>query len=136
MKKWILMMSLTLPGTAAFADDVRETDRLLCSNNQVLVCVHSVECLAVPNDVVETPQFVVIDTKKKTISTTKGSGQQGSSKFTSLSREGGLIMAQGARDERVFSFVIDEATGTFTGSVASDGYTINSFGACTDADVD
>ena len=44
-------------------------------------------------------------------------------------------MAQGQHDERVFSFVIDEATGTFTGSVASDGYTISSFGACTDADV-
>jgi len=61
------------------------------------------------------------------------SGEDRNSEFASLIREGGLVIAQGRVDERAFSFVIDERTGTLTGSTASDGYTISTFGACTDA---
>ncbi len=135
MRYLILIAALTLIGTSTLADDVSDTNRMLCSQLQVMVCLHSAGCSMVAPAVVDTPQFLVIDTRKKTASTTRASGDGRSSDIHNLSREGGLIMAQGQHDERVFSFVIDEATGTFTGSVASDGYTISSFGACTDADV-
>jgi hypothetical protein len=136
MKNLALMASCTLLSTVAIADDVSETNRLLCSQSQVMLCLHSADCAFVPPAEVATPQFVIIDTRKKIVSTTKASGDGRSSDIGNLTRDGGLIMAQGRQGERAFSFVIDEATGTFTGSVASDGYTINAFGACTDARVD
>ena len=135
MRNLIFVAGIALVSTTALSDNVTGTSRLLCSQGQVMVCLHSAECAIVASAMVETPQFVVVDTREKIVSTTKASGDGRSSKIGNLTREGGLIMAQGKHDERVFSFVIDEATGTFTGSVASDGYTINSFGFCTNAEV-
>ena len=135
MKYLALMASCTLISTGTLADDVSDTNRLLCSQGQVMLCLHGADCAYVPPAEVATPQFVIIDTRGKTVTTTRASGDGRSSDISNLTREGGLIMAQGRHDERAFSFVIDESTGTFTGSVASDGYTINAFGACTDAKV-
>ncbi len=135
MRNLVVTAGIALLSTAALSDDVSDTSRLLCSQGQVMVCLHTADCAVVAPALVESPQFVVIDTRRKTVSTTKASGDDRSSEISNLTRKGGLIMAQGKHDERAFSFVIDEATGTFTGSVASDGYTINAFGFCTDADV-
>ncbi len=135
MKNILLMAATVLASSPVFSDDIREAKRLLCSQGQVMVCLHSAPCAVVAPESVASPRFLVVDTRAKTISTTKASGDERRSDIGNLTREGGLIVAQGRHDERAFSFVIDEATGTFTGSVASDGYTINSFGACTDADV-
>ena len=121
--------------SVACADDVSDVDRMLCSQSRVLVCMHGVDCIAVEPAKVSTPQFVIVDTRRKTIATTKASGEDRKSEFSSLIREGGLIIAQGRDDERSFSFVIDERTGTLTGSTVSDGYTLSAFGACTDASV-
>lgn len=135
MRNLILTTAIALVSTTVLSDDVTGTSRLLCSQGQVMVCLHTADCAIVAPALVASPQFVVIDTRRKIVSTTKASGDGRSSEIGNLTREGGLIMAQGKHDERVFSFVIDEATGTFTGSVASDGYTINSFGFCTNAEV-
>ena len=77
------------------ADDVSNSDRLLCSQNDVLVCVHGVKCISVQPAEVSTPQFVIIDTRKKTVSTTKASGEDRSSEIRNLDREGGLVIAHG-----------------------------------------
>lgn len=81
------------------------------------------------------PEFVVIDLKKKTISTTKASEQNRSTPFTSISRSEGRIYLQGLESERAFSFVIDEASGRLTAAVARDGIAVNVFGACTVTDL-
>ena len=114
MKNLLLMASFVLASAPALSDNVGEAKRLLCAQGQVMVCLHSADCAFVPPEAVASPQFVVLDTRKKTVATTQASGDGRSSKLASLSREGGLIMAQGKHDERAFSFVIDEATGTFT----------------------
>ena len=77
------------------------------------------------------PDFVVIDTKAKKISTTKGSGENRSTAFTSFSRADGVVYLQGMEGGRAFSFVIDEATGRMTVAVSRDGMTVTVFGACT-----
>jgi hypothetical protein len=133
MKILTALIALTVVASVACADDVSDSDRMLCSQSRVLVCVQGVDCVAVDPAKVSTPQFVIVDTRRKTVSTTKASGDDRISEFTSLIREGGLVIAQGRADERSFSFVIDERTGTLTGSTVSDGYTLSSFGACTDA---
>jgi hypothetical protein len=81
------------------------------------------------------PDFVVIDTKKMTISTTKSSDQNRSTSFNSVVKSDGLIYLQGMEGERAFSFVIDEATGRMTVAVSRDGLSVSVFGACTDTDL-
>ena len=77
----------------------------------------------------------LVDTKKRTVSTTKASGLDRSTEFTMLKREDGLISVQGVEAGRAFSFVIDELTGRLTAAIARDGLTVTVFGACTDADL-
>ena len=135
MRLKTLLLPFALVTGIACADDVSNVDRLLCSQTEVMVCVQGVQCISAQPGSVDTPQFVIVDTRRKTVATTKASGDARKSEFTNLSREGGLIIAQGRADERSFSFVIDERTGILTGSTISDGYTISVFGACTDASV-
>ncbi len=45
------------------------------------------------------------------------------------------MIMQGIEQERAFGFVIDEASGLLTASVARDGLAVSVFGACTDADI-
>jgi len=81
------------------------------------------------------PQFVVIDLKKKTISTTKASEENRSTPIRSIAHEGRQIILQGVEGGRAFSFIIDQATGLLTVAVARDGMAIGVFGACTDAEI-
>ena len=79
---------------------------------------------------------MVVDTRNKTVSTTKASGQNRSSPIANVSRFGGRIFLQGIENDRAFSFIIEEDSGVLTATVAHDGLSISVFGACTDANVD
>ena len=79
------------------------------------------------------PDFVIIDAKKGTISTTKASGLNRSTEFSKSERKDGLIHLQGVEGGRAFSFVIHEETGRMTAAIARDGLSVTVFGACTAA---
>jgi hypothetical protein len=81
------------------------------------------------------PQFVVIDLKKKLLSTTKASGENRSTPINYLLRQDQEIILQGVEAGRAFSFIIDELTGLLTAAVARDGVSVAVYGACTDADI-
>jgi len=121
--------------TAAQADSVADTDRILCSTSRIMLCVEDGECFQVSVLDVGAPQFLIIDTKKKMLSTTEASGDKRESLVANLSREGGRIFLQGVADNRAYSILIEEEFGQFSATVARDGITHSVFGACTDADV-
>ena len=81
------------------------------------------------------PDFVIIDTKKKTISTTKESNQSRSTSFTSGEKVNGLIYLQGIEGGRAFSFIIDVECGRKTVAVSRDGLSVKVLGAGTDTDL-
>lgn len=119
----------------ALADDVSDADRLLCSASEVTVCFESSDCVDVMPWELDMPQFVVVDLKKKTLSTTKASGENRSTPVNFLQRQDQEIILQGVEAGRAFSFVIDELTGLLTVAVARDGLSVSVYGACTDADI-
>jgi len=94
----------------------------------------SVSGAAVPWEL-SIPDFVVIDIKNITVSTTKASQLNRSTSFAKVEKQDGLIYLQGIEGGRAFSFVIDEATGRMTVAVARDGLSVTVFGACTDTDI-
>ena len=121
---------------AAQADDVTGKDRILCATTQVMLCVEDGACFQISVLDADTPQFLIIDTKKKLVATTKASGEKRESPVANLSRVDGRIFLQGVENNRAYSLLIEEAFGRFSAAIARDGITLSVFGACTDADVD
>jgi len=133
-KKFLLVVLFSIPG-AGIADNLSDLDKFLCSPAQIISCFEGAECSTLLPWEADIPQFVIIDTKKKLISTTKGSNENRSTPIQSVRREDSTIYLQGVEGGRAFSFVIEESSGLLTVSVARDGVTVTIFGACTDTDV-
>jgi hypothetical protein len=115
------------------SDDVSDSSRLLCAAAEVVACSEGGECLTIEPWELDVPQFVVVDTRKKTISTTRASGENRSTPIQTLHESDSSFFLQGTEQGRAFSFVIDQLTGILTVAVARDGLTVSVFGACTDA---
>ena len=126
------MLAMT---TIATAENVEGVDKMICAAAQAQICFETGECFAATPFELQVPDFILIDTKKRTVSTTKASGANRSTEFAHLTREDGLISLQGVEGGRAFSFVIEELTGQLTAAIARDGITVTVFGACTDSDL-
>ena len=135
MRKIIPATFILAVAGPVLADDVSDADRLLCSASEVTVCFESSDCVDVMPWELDMPQFVIVDLKKKMLSTTKASGENRSTPIRFLQRQDQEIILQGAEAGRAFSFVIDEVTGLLTVAVARDGLSVSVYGACTDADI-
>jgi hypothetical protein len=135
MKKLVIAIAGVLAGGLVQADDLTGVNEMICAAAQVQICIENDTCYAAAPAELGIPDFVVIDIKKKTVSTTKSSDQNRSSPFTAVMKNEGMIYLQGIEDERAFSFVIDEASGRMTVAVARDGISVIVFGACTDTDL-
>ena len=134
MKKQIMVVTGMLTAGVVGAENLQGVDRMVCAAADVQICIEYDTCYsAAPMDL-GVPEFVVIDTDKKTISTTKSSGLNRSTEFASVAKEDGLIYLQGVEGGRAFSFVIHEETGRMTVAVSRDGLAVSVFGACTSTD--
>lgn len=134
MKPYLLISALTLLSSAALADNLANSDRLLCATSKIVVCFEDGDCIEMLPWEANVPQFLIVDTKKKTLSTTKASGENRSTPIRTLLREDGTIIFQGIEAGRAFSVVIDEEFGVLTAAVSRDGASVSVFGACTDSD--
>ncbi len=136
-KKRSMIFSTALIGAVgiASAENLVGVDEMICAAGQAQICLETGECYAALPSELSLPEFVVIDTKKQTISTTRSSGLNRSTAFSSYSRGDGLINLQGVQSARAFSFVIHEATGRMTVGLALDGLTVSVFGVCTDTNL-
>lgn len=139
----ILLAKVNIPAIVALmacsavqADNVAGEDRILCSTSTVMLCVEDGKCFPISILDLDVPQFLIIDTKKKMIATTKASGEKRESPVANLSRHSGRIFLQGVENNRAYSILIEEEPGRFSAAIARDGITLSVFGACTDANVD
>lgn len=123
---------LVLAATAAaVADDLTGQQSVLCTAVQATVCDDTGSCVIENPWDLNIPQFLELNLKDKTVSTTKASGENRSTPIRTLLREDGLIVLQGVEMGRAFSFVIEEKTGLLSAAVAREGKTVSVFGACT-----
>ncbi len=126
-----VVLTLMIASTAAFADDLTGVKAFLCTAATVNQCSSDGECTSGAAWSLNIPQFIEVDLAKKTLSTTKASGENRTTPIKNLERDNGLIILQGAEAGRAFSWVITEETGMATISVAIDGRGVIVFGACT-----
>ena len=135
MKKILMFLAGIIASSSAFAEDLTGVDKFICSASFAQICFESGECFRRTPADLSMPEFVVVDVKGKTVKTTKASGLNQSSKFNFINRTATTISLQGVEETRLFSFVINEKSGFLTVAIADDGYSMNVFGACTDAQV-
>ena len=117
MKKIAIASFGLLALVPALAENISSADRIICSPADVKLCFENGECFDTNPWEIDIPEFLIIDLKKKTISTTKASGQDRSTTFTALERQDGKLFMQGIEFDRAFSFVVEEMTGILTASV-------------------
>jgi hypothetical protein len=134
MKNFAIACAGLLASGMTLAENLEGTDKFLCAAAQVQICFETGECFAAAPWELSMPDFVVIDTKKKSVSTTKASGENRSTQFTSVEKSDGTFFLQGLEGQRLFSFVIEESTGHMTVAIVRDGFSVNVFGVCTDTD--
>ena len=135
MKRPIIASTLLITAGVVLAEDVTGLDEIVCAAGQAHICLETGECFSATPYELSVPDFVVIDTKKRTVSTTKASGLNRSTTLSKIERNDGLIYLQGMEGGRAFSFVIHEATGRLTVAVSRDGLSVTVFGACTDSNL-
>jgi hypothetical protein len=101
MMKKLLFTGLGLAVSGAVvAEDVTDVTRMVCAAGQAQICLETGDCYAATPWELAVPDFVIIDTKKGTISTTKASGLNRSTAFTKTERKEGLIHLQGVEGRR------------------------------------
>lgn len=135
MRKLAFAFAGLLTAGLVQADNLTGVDKIICAAAQVKICIENDTCYSATPAELDVPEFVVINTRKKTISTTKASNLNRSTAFSSVERVDGLIYLQGIEGGRAFSFVIDEESGRMTVAVSRDGLSVSVFGACTDTDI-
>ena len=135
MNKLIIFGACMLAISTTVAENLEGVDEMICSAGQAQICLETGDCYSAAPWELAIPDFVVINTREKTISTTEASELNRETTFCKVEKSNGLIYLHGTENGRAFSFVIDEATGRMTVSVARDGLSVTVFGACTDTDI-
>jgi len=135
LTRLVLLFAATLALSAAaaplMADDLRGTDKVLCTAVQATVCFAEGECFGGPPWNWNIPEFIEIDLKKEVLATTAASGENRTTPIRHLERADGMIVLQGVENGRDFSFMIAEETGRASIAVARAGVTVAVFGSCT-----
>ncbi len=128
----IAALLLVLLFTSPVAGDMLvDADRMLCVPGHVFHCVADGECKTELPEDESIPEFIEVDLKRKTLATTRASGEARSTPIKSQQRAAGYIYLQGVENGRTFSMVMSENTGDLTFVVATDGETATMFGDCT-----
>jgi hypothetical protein len=113
------------------SDVLTDAERMLCVPGPVYHCVSDRDCKSELPEDEYIPEFIEVDLKRKTLATTRASGEDRSTPIQSQKRDAGYIYLQGVENGRSFSMVISENTGGLTFVVAADGETATMFGGCT-----
>ena len=127
----VLSLTILMAPAMTLADDLTGSETFLCTVVYASACTPDGECVGGPAWNLNIPQFIEVDLKEKTLSTTKASDENRSTRIKNLEREEDLIIFQGVENGRAFSFVITESTGMASIAVAMTDKGIVAYGVCT-----
>jgi hypothetical protein len=111
---------------------------LLCASTEVIECLPGQECLRVTPEAIDAPQFIRVDMKAKTLTTTVAAD---AGKISAIERSevvDGKLMIQGAedgspevRDGVGWTLAISQTSGKLVVTASGDDVAFVIFGACT-----
>ena len=127
----LLAASTLVASSPVRADDLRGAQTFLCAAREVFACVAGDRCDRIEPEVLNIPDFLIVDLASKELRTTAASAENRVSPIASVTRESGLLFLQGTDNGRAWSFLVQEATGALTASVAREALSVSAFGVCT-----
>jgi hypothetical protein len=131
MRYVALVALLVLISTPLLAENLAGADKFLCAVVQQEMCTSYSPCTnGGPSWDTGIPEFLEIDAKKKTVSTTHASGTPRTTKVE-LARTDELIIMQAFETGKALSMIINRSTGLATGAIISDEEVIAVFATCT-----
>ncbi len=120
-----------------FAGDFDGSKNLLCSVKEAIECYPASQCNEVTNEVLNLPNFINIDFKKKLITGKLTNGEEHRTEIERIEHVDGKITLEGAEEDLkeqpdgvAWSMSINETKGNFTVSAAGDEVAFVIFGAC------
>lgn len=135
MRKGLARLSIALLVLAApasvWADNLTGASTFLCTAVQTSRCGAEGDCVTAPPWTLNVPQFIIVDLDDKELRTTEASGENRITPLKNVERKEGVLFLQGVQGGRAFSFVIAEETGMASVAMATDGFGVMVFGACT-----
>ena len=131
LRSFGLFMAGLLLSSPLWADDLTDSNSLLCYGWSAARCTNEVECEVMEPYELNLPDFLKIDLRTRIAVTTETAPEVRETEIQTLEREDGSIILQGRQSGRAFSWVIQETTGegTLTVSTLEAGITV--FTVCT-----
>lgn len=130
--------SLAFVPTLVSAGNFDGSKPLLCASIEVIECLPGEECLRVTPEVIDAPQFIRVDMKAKTLTTSLAADAGKSSAIERSEVVDGKLMIQGAEDGSPevqdgvgWTLAISENTGKMVVTASGDDVAFVIFGACT-----
>ena len=125
------LLATLLLSNALLADDLTDSNSLLCYGWSASVCSIEGECELTAPWELNMPDFLKIDLGTRIAETTETAPEARETEIQTLEREDGTIVLQGRQGERAFSWLIVEATGEGTLTMSTPGEGITVFTLCT-----
>ncbi|HMM77745.1 MAG TPA: hypothetical protein PJ986_18730 [Gammaproteobacteria bacterium] len=113
-------------GAAAAAEPVK----LTCAPSSLYQCEAMFECLRVPSEAINFPDFFIADLANKTITGRRPDGTDLKTTIERQTRDGNALVLQGIEAGRGWSMSLDAPSGKLSFSVAGPAIGFVGLGAC------
>ena len=131
MRSYGLLLATLLLSSALLADDLTDSDSLVCYGWSASVCSIEGECENTAPWQLDMPDFPRLDLRARVVTSTETAPEERVTEIQTLVRENGTIVLQGRQGERAFSWLIVEATGEGTLTMSTPGEGVTVFTLCT-----
>ena len=126
-----VMLSTLLLSSALLADDLTDSNALLCYGWSASVCSIEGDCENTAPWQLDMPDFLRLDLAAGVVLSTETAPAEREVAIQTQVREDGTIVLQGRQGERAFSWLIVEATGEGTLTLSTPGEGVTVFTLCT-----
>ena len=125
------LLATLLLSNALLADDLTDSNSLLCYGWSASVCSIEGECELTAPWELDMPDFLRLDLRAGVVMSTETAPAEREVEIQTQVREDGTIGLQGRQGERAYSWLIVEATGEGTLTMSTPGEGITVFTLCT-----
>ena len=126
-----LLTAGLLLSTPLWADDLTDSNSLLCYGWSASVCSIEGECELTAPWELDMPDFLRVDLRAGVVMSTETAPAEREVEIQTQVREDGTIVLQGRQGERAYSWLIVEATGEGTLTLSTPGEGVTVFTLCT-----
>lgn len=126
----IAAILLSVSASGVHASEQGEGSSMLCAVTNTVSCGATGDCRQGPANAVNLPVFMRFHPEEKIVESAKGGGERRTSRISSVSSNGDLMVFLGEDGASGWSVAINRSSGSLSGTIAADGMGYLIFGSC------